>query len=528
MNSVWLIISFTVLALFGAVTLLPTLHKTTQTQISVWPVSFWSIETLRIFGKMPLVFTLISANILSSWVWGSAVSWLLITFIFGLLLLPLSDYGFDSFDTHRLSNSWGYKIIHGLFLLASLSILIKIVIGLIMVFPEIGAAALLFLTLMAFNRNTNKMSLTLLILGLICGAIISANISLTVGGEIWLFELLLSSFVLVCLFSLSPNLASKTTLGILNGLGALIVVLTLIAAGLLHSGEFSALSTPSEPALPLICLALLLPGLLPGIDRSGRSKGNFSTISSAITSSHLLVYITGMVIIIAIISMSASFVNSFSVPPISSPSEELMNTVHIGDLYSASFAPEKIILSTIEQMLSALPIDEAFTHASKYVIILSLILGIVQLAIKQLETILGIFKPRTSANKPANFITPWLLGGMIVAAVMFTPDLSLWLACSCSFAVLIVQEFCNRSLRLSDASPATKVYLSLSLILIVSLAMQLLYLTVNFGLQKQFSVSGVVLLLLLLFMLQLIPKGRNLVSKLKKTQSSALEKLKSP
>jgi hypothetical protein len=530
MHSVWLIMAFTVLALFGAIAILPTLHKTTRTQFSTWPVSFWSLETLRTFGKAPLIFTLISANILSGWAWGSAVSWLLITLIFGLLLLPLTDYGFDKFDTRRPSNNWAHKITHSLFLIASLSILTKIVVGLVMVIPEIGATAMLFIILMALNRYSGKASLLLLTFGLICGAILSANISLTIDGEAWLFELLLSSSALACLFSLSVNRSSRTSLGILSGVGALIISLVFTTVGLLFSGELSPLNTPREPALPLICLALLLPGLLPGVERYGRSKAKFATIGNTITSSHLLVFIVGMVIVISIISMSSSFVNSFSNPPLSSAVEELVSTTLSGNLYSDSFAPETIMVSMIEQLLNALPIDDAYIQISKYVVILSLILGIVQLAIKQLETVLGIsrsiFKPRSALNKPTNPIVPWALSGAIIAALMLAPALSLWLACSCSFAILIVHEFCTRSLKLSDTRPATRVYLSLSLILIVSLAFQLTYLMVSSGLQNQFGVTGIVFLLLMLFMLQLAPQSLNLANKLKKAQSSSLEELK--
>lgn len=526
MHSVWLIISFTVLALFGAITVLPILHKTTQTQQSKWPGSFWSAETLRSFGKMPLIFTLLSANILSGWAWGSAVSWLLITLIFGLLLLPLSNNGFASLDNQGRTNGTSHKVTHGLFLIASLSILIKIIVGLTMAFPEIGVAAMLFITLLALNRYSGRAALLLLIISLIGGAAISANISLTPNGPTWLLELLLSGFTLACLYSVNSNPASKTTLGIINGLGALIVAIAFIAAGLLYSGELSTINIPRAPALPLICLVLLLPGLLPGVDRSGSSKANFSTRRDAITSSHLLIFIVGIVIATAIISMSPSFVNAFSASPPSSPAGGLVNSVISGSIYSTWFAPETIVVHMIEQLLIALPIDPAFTYVSKYLAILILVLGIVQLAIKQLETSLKLFKTQTSTTAPINFIAPWLIAVAVVVAGLFAPDLSLWLACSCSFSVLILRDFCARSLLLSDTRPATRVYLSLSLVLLLSITIQLVYLAVSSGLQKQFSVSVIVVLLLLLYLLPLAEQAQNLVRKLKKTQSSALEDLK--
>ncbi len=530
MHSVWLITSFTVLALFGAIAILPTLHKSTRTQINTWSVSFWNLDTLRTFGKAPLIFTLISAHILSGWAWGSAVSWLLITLIFGLLLLPLTDFGFCNFNTRRPSNGWPHKLAHSLFLIASLSILTKIVVGLVIDVPEISIAAMLFIVLLALNRYSGKASLLLLIFSLISGAIINTNLTFTFDGETWLFELLLSSLTLACLLSLTRNLSSTAHLSILSGCGTMIVSLAFIVAGLLYSAEFSSLSTPNEPGLPLICLALLLPGLLPGIDRSARPKSGFTTIGSAITSSHLLIFIIGMVVVIAIISMSSSFGNSFSNPSAGSPVEKLLNTAQSGNLYSVAFAPEAIIINLIEQLLDALPIDEAFTQTSKYIVIMCLVLSIIQLAVNQLKTTLSIFegisKRRSLRIKHSNSIAPWAIGFAIVAALMFAPALNLWLACSCSFAILIVHEFCTRSLQLPDARPATRVYLSLSLVLVLSFALQLIYLTVHSGLQNQFGVTSIFFLLFTLFMLQLTPNALSLVTKLKKAQSSSLEELK--
>ena len=128
MNSMWLIILFAVVTLFGAITVPPMLHKSMgmRDQNAYRRTGFWRIETLNIAGNTPLVFTLLCASIVGGWAWGVAAGWLLITLIMGLLLLPLLNHGFDGFDTQRSEKSWLYRLTHSLFLIASLSILIKI------------------------------------------------------------------------------------------------------------------------------------------------------------------------------------------------------------------------------------------------------------------------------------------------------------------------------------------------------------------------------------------------------------------
>ena len=537
MNSMWLILLFAVVALFGAITVLPMLHKSMrmQDQDAYMRAGFWRIETLRIAGNTPLVFSLICASILAGWTWGVAASWLLIILILGLLLLPLLNHGFDGFDTQRSEQSWLYRLTHKLFLIASVSILIKIIVGILIGFPAAGGAAVLFVVLMAFNRYKGALSVLLLSVGLIACAIISSMLTPSLLGEPWLTRLILGGLAVASLFSINENRSLKTSISLFGGLGVMILLGVFIVSGLLHTNELTAsipAGDPERQALPLICLVLLLPGLLPGVNRTQKSGANFSTVGSTLTSSHLLFYIASILVAATIIAMPGPLAESLLVPA----SDKIVGPALSGSLYVASLAPEQLVVDLIKQLLTTITandaFNDAFTPALKFVVILSLLLNILQLAIKQLHTLLGL-RRATAANdqadnRPTSLLAPWLISGVILAAMLHAPNLSLWLACSGSFAVLLVLEVCTQSTSLSENHPAARIYLALALSMVIGLALQFLFLAVTTGLEKYYVISGTTALVFTLFTLQVTPELLKVISKLKKTQTSALDEFKKP
>ncbi|MBT5032303.1 MAG: hypothetical protein HOM55_08415 [Proteobacteria bacterium] len=537
MNSMWLIILFAVVTLFGAITVPPMLHKSMgmRDQNAYRRTGFWRIETLNIAGNTPLVFTLLCASIVGGWAWGVAAGWLLITLIMGLLLLPLLNHGFDGFDTQRSEKSWLYRLTHSLFLIASLSILIKIIVGLLIGFPAAGGAAVLFVVLMAFNRYNGALSGLLLSVGLIICAIISSMLTPSLLGEPWLIRLILGSLAVASLFSISENRSLKTSISLLGGLGVMILLGVFIVSGLLHTTELTALIPASDSerqALPLICLVLLLPGLLPGVNRTQKSGANFSTVGSTLTSSHLLFYVASMLVAVSIIAMSGPLADSSLAPA----SDKIVGPVLSGSLYLDSLAPEQLVVDLIKQMLTTLTANDAFndtfTPALKFVVILSLLLNVLQLTIKQLHTLLGLRRATAADdkadNRPTSRVTPWLISGIILVATLHAPNLGLWLACSGSFAALLVLEVCTQATRLSENRPAARIYLALALSMVMGVALQFLYLAVTTGLEKYYVITGTTVLVFTLFTLQIAPELRKVISKLKKTQSSALDDFKKP
>ena len=179
-----------------------------------------------------------------------------------------------------------------------------------------------------------------------------------------------------------------------------------------------------------------------------------------------------------------------------------------------------------------LSFDNQYASIIEYLVVFSLVLGILQLALKQLESILQLvsssFSPPERADTKANWIasaTPWFISAVLTTTILFVPDLELWLSCSASFSVLIVHQFCTRSLKLSDSGPATRVYLSISLVLVMSLALQLIYLAVSSGLENRIIVTAISLVILLLHLLQTAPLVPVLINKLRKTGGSALAEL---
>ena len=534
MNSMWLILLFAVVALFGAITVPPMLHKSMgmQDQDAYMRAGFWRIETLRIAGNTPLVFSLICASILGGWTWGFAASWLLIILILGLLLLPLLNHGFDGFDIQRSEKSWLYRLTHKLFLIASLSILIKIIVGLLIGFPAAGGAAVLFVGLMAFNRYNGALSVLLLSVGLLACAIISSMLRPLLLGEPWLTQLILGSLVVASLFSISENRSLKASISLLGGLGVMILLGVFIVSGLLHTNELTVAISAGDSerqALPLICLVLLLPGLLPGVNRTQKSGANFSTVGSTLTSSHLLFYIASILVVVAIIGMPGTLAESSLAPA----SDKIVGPILSGSLYVESLAPEQLVVDLIKQMLTTYTandaFNDAFTPALIFVVILSLLLNALQLAIKQLHTVRlwRATAPNDEAdNRPTSLVAPWLISGVILVAMLHAPNLSLWLACSGSFAVLLVLEVCTQSTSLSENRPAARIYLALALSMVIGLALQFLFLAVTTGLEKYYFITGTTVLVFTLFILQIAPELRKVISNLKKTQTSALDEFK--
>ena len=515
MNGIWLVIGCALLVIFGAAAVLPMLQKSlpARSHIDARHISF--SQGLSIFGEIPLILVMLAASLLSGWGWGASTAWLVLMLVLGLMLMPLLKHGISTFDTPEETPSFGYQFVQLIFALAVLVILAQVAQALLTAFPGAALGVLIFLATLLLGRYTGLPMLILSLLALLIGGLASSYLQVQFGGhfawsagyaQLLITETTLWStlFVLV-LYVVAKSGASSGRIIVAASIGVLALLALLVSGQIIAPASLAVsdtINTERAPALAYVCLFALLPGLLPGTNRSWGIGTNFSSAAKAVTSLHLLAYLASLVIIGSLVALYSQY-------PLPAA---------LGDVM---LDPGLIAVGLIGHIRQTADLFQLSPSALEYFGVLIVVVACLELGLKLVRTGSRVFK--TKALRWMHPVHPWLVGGLVIAACSIPHGINGWLVASISYAVLVIHELCKHIKDMDAQRTVSRFYMVLGLLLIIGITAQLIYFAVSSYLDQNFVWFAIAIYGLLFTGWNLVPAAPSIFKAIRSTPSSALD-----